>query len=294
MKYSREDGQALVIVLLSLSVVLTLVLFILARSITDITISSRSEESVRAFSAAEAGIEKGLVIGGPNTETNVPIGNAKYTAVVAGYAFNQSKYNYPFPLYSGDTMNVWYISHLANGTLGCSPPNYPCFAGTTITVCWGAQGELRTDSNLPAIEVTTYYETTDGNLATVAVARAAVDPSNSRYTSDKFDSNLTSSPCTITDTAGSVTYAFGKQITLPTAPRLLFSSIRMLYNSTKPEYVGVDTGAATLPSQGPSIESTGYSGNSQRKVKVFQTWPDPPTIFDFAIYSGTGLVKNNP
>ncbi len=45
------------LVLLSMSVVLTLVLFILSRSITDIAVTTSQEEAVRAFSAAEAGVD---------------------------------------------------------------------------------------------------------------------------------------------------------------------------------------------------------------------------------------------
>ena len=50
-----ESGQALLLVLLGMAVVLTIVLSILSRSVTDIAVTSREEEALRAFSAAEAG-----------------------------------------------------------------------------------------------------------------------------------------------------------------------------------------------------------------------------------------------
>jgi Tfp pilus assembly protein PilX len=93
MTRNRESGQALVLVLLSLSVVLTLVLFILARSITDVTVSSRQEESVRAFSAAEAGIERALVAGTGFGTTE--IGNASYTTSVTDFALGGNDMNFP-------------------------------------------------------------------------------------------------------------------------------------------------------------------------------------------------------
>ena len=43
MKTAHNAGQALVLVLLSLAVVLTLVLFILSRTITDIAVSTSEE-----------------------------------------------------------------------------------------------------------------------------------------------------------------------------------------------------------------------------------------------------------
>jgi len=63
MKFKNQKGQAVLIVLLSLSVVLIVVMFVVSRSITDISLSTKEENSLRAFSAAEAGIERALVIG---------------------------------------------------------------------------------------------------------------------------------------------------------------------------------------------------------------------------------------
>jgi Tfp pilus assembly protein PilX len=83
MTRKSQKGQALVLVLLSLSVVLTLVLFILSRSITDVAVSSKEEESARAFSAAEAGIERSLVVGSGNSSD---IGDAHYVASVTSFA----------------------------------------------------------------------------------------------------------------------------------------------------------------------------------------------------------------
>ena len=115
MKQKSESGQALVLILLSLSVVLTLVLFILSRSVTDIAVSSTQEQSVRAFSAAEAGIERALVTGANYTDEQ--IGNATYTAKVSNFAEGLTEFVYPSLLSSGDSATVWFIAHDANGNL---------------------------------------------------------------------------------------------------------------------------------------------------------------------------------
>jgi Tfp pilus assembly protein PilX len=60
---NNQNGQALLIVLLGMAVVLTLVLSIVSRSVTDVSITKRDEESLRAFSAAEAGVEQALLVG---------------------------------------------------------------------------------------------------------------------------------------------------------------------------------------------------------------------------------------
>ena len=60
-KYTSQSGQALLIVLLSMAVILTVVLSFASKSITEVSITSYEEDALRAFSAAEAGVEKALL-----------------------------------------------------------------------------------------------------------------------------------------------------------------------------------------------------------------------------------------
>ena len=50
-----QSGQALLVILLSMAVILTLVLSVASSSITDVTVTTFEEDALRAFSAAEAG-----------------------------------------------------------------------------------------------------------------------------------------------------------------------------------------------------------------------------------------------
>jgi type II secretory pathway pseudopilin PulG len=59
-KENSSSGQIILAVLLVMAVILTVGLAALSRSVTDIRISKETEESARAFSAAEAGIEEAL------------------------------------------------------------------------------------------------------------------------------------------------------------------------------------------------------------------------------------------
>jgi hypothetical protein len=290
-----ESGQALVLVLLSLAVVLTIVLFVLARSVTDVAVSSRSEEAVRAFSAAEAGIENALVIG---TGSNglVDIGNAQYVSSVTGFAFGSTDFKYPVPMLSGDSMTTWFVSHLEDGTLGCNAPDYPCYTGNSLSVCWGELNTNPADNGAPAIEVSVFYETTPGNLETIQIKRVTADPSTSGRTLSNGFGSASGGNCPISGAS----YSFVKNIDfggaglgIPAGSRLLFARTRILYNTLTPHPVGVSvTGSGlTLPSQGQDITSTGSAGDANRKVAVFQGWPEPPAVFDYAIYSGTGLTK---
>lgn len=291
-----QSGQALVLVLLSLAVVLTIVLFVLARSITDIAVSSGQEESVRAFSAAEAGIERALVIGTSIGSTT--IGDANYSANVTSYAEGGSDFVYPIPLSSGDSANLWFVAHDTGGNITCGGGN-PCYTGNSLKVCWGKPG---TDSNIattPAIELSIYYLSTPGDYSTAKIARGVFDPNASRIATNAF---------TISDPGtcqiNGVNYAFQKTILMSdllvpassyqNEDGLQFARVRMFYNSDTTHDMGITVnfaGNSTLPSQGQQIISTGSSGESNRRIEVFQAWPELPSNLGFSIFTGNTLVK---
>lgn len=295
---TKQSGQALVLILLSLAVVLTLVLFVLARSTTDIAVSSRSEESARAFSAAEAGIENALVIGSIG---QVPqIGDANYNASVSSFAEGDTTYNYPIEMNSGDSMTIWFISHDENGNVvPCSGGN--CFIGSGLSICWGKPGTSALSDTTPAVEISVFYETTPGDLSTLRIGRTAIDENTNRAPGVNSFTQVTGRDCNISGE----NYAFQAgvnfvDLAVPAGSYgspggLQFARVRMLYNSDQSQPLGVDVSAGglggVLPSQGLDISSTGTVGDANRKVQVFQGWPEPPPVFDYAIYSSTGLSK---
>lgn len=291
-----EKGQALVLVLLSLAVVLTLVLYILSRSVTDILVSSKTEETSRAFSAAEAGIEQALVIG---TGGSASLANSSgYTSSVTSVSENSHDFNYPIELSSGDTFTTWFTAHDANSNSICDD-THPCFTGNTLKICWGKVGTSASAATTPAIEASVFYESTPGSLASIKIARYAVDPSAARLSSNSF-ALTDAGTCAI----GGVQYQFQKTITLsdlgiPAAAYdvqngLQFMRIRMFYNTDVTYPAGITTefaGSSALPSQGQNISSSGTAGTSTRRINVFQGWPEVPNVLDFAVYSSTGLTK---
>jgi hypothetical protein len=174
-KIYLEQGQALVLVLLAMSVVLTIVLFILSRSITDISVSSSESQSVSAFSAAEAGVERALVIGTGGSST---VGSASYISQVTSVARGASSFVYPVSLNSGDSMTLWLKSQ--DGS--------PSFTGSKLKICWGKPGTYSNQNVIPAVEATLFYETTANNPATAKIIRSAADPNPSRRVSNSFSS----------------------------------------------------------------------------------------------------------
>lgn len=292
-KYS--SGQALLLVLLSMAVVLTIVLSILSRSVTDVAITTRDEDALRAFSAAEAGIERALIIG---EDIDDSLGEAEFSADVTEFAEGLKEFVYPIKLLSGEAATIWFVGHDANGNLSCSAEK-PCFTGDTVKICWGEPGTGSGDSATPAIEVSVFYAESPGDYSTIKIARATYDSNGTRRLSNNFDSQ-DSGDCTV---AGSG-FEFKKTINLGglgipagvlTAENgLQFARVRIFYNTliSHPFGVDVSAGDSLLPSQGLEIKSSGLSGEANRKISVFRAFGEPPPIFDAAIFSaGGGITK---
>ena len=293
--YRLQTGQALVLVLLSLAVVLTLVLFILSRSITDIAVSSREEEAVRAFSAAEAGVENALVVGAGSASV---IGNASFTADVSDFAVGMPSFVYPLSLSSGESGTVWFIGHDANADTVCDA-THPCFKGGSIKVCWGKEGTADGTATTPAIEFTLFYESTPGSVATARVARGVYDPNDGRRSVNSFSAD-DGVGCTI----DGENFTFSKNISfaglgVPAGSYnldegLQFAKVKMFYNSDANHKIAFDVtgaGGTTLPSQGLKVNSSGVAGESNRRLEVFQGWPEAPSIFESVVFSSSGVTK---
>lgn len=291
----NTSGQALLLVLLGMSVILIIALSILSSSVTDIKITTNEQDALRAFSAAEAGIEKALVVGGSTSGT---IGGSNFNATVTTMGSLGTSYVYPVSLAAGDTATIWLVNHAEDESLLCDA-THTCFTGHTIKICWGAPGTSSTSSTTPAMESSVFYTTNPGDYSTLKIGRVAYDPNTSRLASNFF-SGSDSGVCTI----GGTNFAFQKTIDLTTlgitsavyntANGLQMLRIRILYNTDVIQPLGIDTnfaGNSSLPPQSIAIESTGTSGESARKVQVLKNFADLPSVFDSAVFSGSNIVK---
>lgn len=291
----NSSGQALLLVLLGMAVILTIVLSILSSSVTDVKVTTTEEDALRAFSAAEAGVERALITGGSATGS---IGGSNFNASITTIGQAATSYIYPADVASGDTATIWMVSHDANDALICDA-THPCFTGRTIKFCWGKSGTPNNAATTPAIEVAVFYANTPGNYGTIRIGRATFEPNASRIASNAF-----LSPDAGTCTIGTTTFAFQKTVDLSTlgvpagsynsANGLQMLRVRMLYNTDRAQSVGVDTnfaGNSNFPSQAIQIESTGTAGDSTRRVQVLKGYADLPPVFDAAIFSPLGITK---
>lgn len=272
-KLKNNSGQTLLVVVLVISVSLIVALSVISRSITDVTVTNKEEESQRAFSAAEAGIEKSLLSGSSITPTN--LANASFTTQVGPFSQGTSSFVSPVPLNSGESMTVWFVSHNTDGSphLNCGDAGFPCFSGTSINVCWDQDATAVAS----AVEVTVYH---GSDLAHIEIYRTAVDSASPARGS--FSSAAGS--CTI----GTNTFAHSQTITLP--GQKIFARVKVLYNTT-PVKIGIDGLSSAFPAQGIMVTSSGLAGAANRKISVFESYSEIPSIFELALFSPGGITK---
>ena len=322
----RVRGQALLVVLLGMSVALTVVLSIVARTVTDIGISKTQDESIRAFNAAEAGIENAIIGSANSGETyTLPESGAEYTSVVStktSTALSDRTYEFDFPtnLNAGESASFWFVKHITNPdtdeekiTCQGSPqcPKMP----TWITICWGDYGTSSSSNTTPAIEAEFYYNSdtanpliwdTNSDFSTIRIARTVSDPYSSRTPSSNFETTSPASQCQYTYMTKK--YAFARRIFLSSGAgandakinipnwismgrgSLIIARVRVFFNTDKAQPVGIIT-QTSLPTQGILYESTGVSGTTYRKLDMFQGYAEPPFAFDSTIFSGSGIAK---
>jgi len=288
-----QSGQALLIILLAMTVVVTLGLSVVSRSISDVSITTEQEDALRAFSAAEAGIEEIIVSSVPiGSTTSRAVSNAgdpneiAYSATVKRFPENASEFVYPVEIGSGDSATVWLKEHDANGN-----PTGASYNRAAINILWG-----KPDSSLrqTAIEISVFYiESSNGRLQ---VARQVVDPRR-QIDTNAPDATMPSAQARLSD---GTQYRYYEQLVFssdlganPVVDQLVSMDVRFIYNRDSNQPLAVTTVTPThfLPSQGTYIESVGTSGDATRKVLVSQLYPHVPSIFNSAISSKTDIVK---
>lgn len=260
-----QKGQIVLIVLLIMVVGLTMGLAVISRSVTNIKMSTQTEQSQRAFSAAEAGIEEYLRLG--VTPAPQSIGGANFTVSKSNVGGGTSPYIIR-DVARDDTQTVWLAAHNADGTI--NETSY--YQGATIDLCWGG--------NNAALEASVFYK--DPVALTYKVSRYAIDPDSGRRTSNSFYAPAAGG-------CGGLNYKYTVNLSaLPAGPKILLR-LRPVYAQTS---VGVVAPVAPgLPTQGSQVESTGQAGETSRKVQVFQSYPVLPPIFDYVLFSGQSLTK---
>lgn len=291
---NKESGQVLLALILIMSVALAIGLSIIQKSLVDVSSSTRSEESSRAYSAAEAGIER--VLSGGSTSVDFTSDNQSTATVTdepnlpqtASAGSQQKGFEYA-SITKEDFVHIW----LADPSSAANPPAefYKPTSGS-IEVYWG-----NSTTDKAAIEVRIVYF--NGSTFELVSPVSYFDPDPTRASNNGFTNVSVScdpaAPHIIDTILGAGRNFLCKQVISGLPSNLMLMRIRLLYNSTgQPVAVrasGTCGPACSLPPQGRIITSYGVSGKTQRVLKLFQEDKVVPNYFDYAIFSAGAITK---
>lgn len=290
--FGRKDkGQALLIIILILVVALTIGLSIALRSVTTVRLTTEEQDSQKALAAAEAGIERVLKTGA--SLSNVTLSNnATIRQVdISPISGDEVLINAGLPVVKDDGIDIWFT-------------NYPDYSGSLynpnfFSLFWGDSNESCTPNpgqNMPAaIEVIIL----SGSVANPTTTRKVYDPCAAAR-GNNFNQALDTSNSKVVQGSlfGFRTKPNGNDSLFQDVSNAIIARVVPLYASTR---LGISTcnpgggscgtcspgsTSCPLPSQGNKLESTGVSGNTQRKLAVFQGYPKLPSeLFQYILFS---------
>lgn len=265
-----NSGQALLIIVLVMVVALTVGLSLASRTITNIRNTREQASSQKALSAAEAGIEQAIKSGASIGQTTLS-NNATYqTTVTQVLATLPFLLNGGGPVVNNDATYIWVTPYSSNPANLWQNP----WSGN-LSVYWGNSGQSCSNaSNMPAaIEISVISGSVDAPVMT----RYVYDPCVTRRGSNNFSSPTSSTPVTVSGTALTYTATFCiGTVGCSISSRGLLVRVNPIYADT---VIGA-SGSTALPQQGITITSIGTSDtNTQRKVTVFQGYPEVPAEF---------------
>ena len=249
-----KKGQILLITVMLLATVMTIVLSVSFKSVTDTQVTKLEEESQKALAAAESAIEVAL-----KDNATATIGSGSLTSITgfSGSATIESLAETTFTtsIIPKDGSYTFYLGEYHLDTKAIDAP----LNSQNITVCF-------TGTTKPAIEITL--------IKTSGVKKYVVDPDHDQ--SGRIVNALASSFCTPNSN-----YSFST--TIPSADidaNSKFLLVRVLYASTKLLFHG--DSSLNLPVQGRTVSSQATSSTStgvSKKIVLFQSYPQIPAEF---------------
>ena len=285
-----ERGQALLIVVLVMVVVLTIGLSVATRNILNLRTATEEENTKRAFSAAEAGIEQALksTQTGENVILNRDLGNKstiKEVNIESLSGANIMLHN-GNPILKDDAIDIWLSDYGAGAEPSYANP-WPNAADGDglITLYWGNTTD--TCDLAAALSIVVLTDSSIGGSLDPQITHYAVDPCSSRRSSNNFTDDLGNA----TFASGTVSqrqFAYTTQIEIP-SQRGIILRVVPLYTSA-PLAVSARRKSNNTPlalrDQGTKIESTGESGTTQRKIVAVNGYPKIPVeFFPYIIFS---------
>lgn len=264
----QVEGYIVIVVLLMAAVLLMLGLAFAARTTEQVFLSTQEEDTTRVFNVAESGIDRALY----NLDTNTsltPAGQVSFTQNI-----NESDVT----VTSVDDPNASIIVEQGQ-TLTLKPSA----AGTVGSLKWTTTNAT---SGCPALLITLYRGTSayhasfnsaynGSNCAGRTLAHTPI-PAITGYSVSSNTHTLSLSATNAPSTYFGVS-ALGPNDMIRVTP---------LYGPVTFEQVQ----AKRITSTATDARDSGAT--ETRKIEVTRTEPGPPSVFDYAVFSGGDLVKD--
>lgn len=277
----RQSGQILLVVVLSMIVALTVGLSLAARLVTELKLSKQNEESQRAFQAAESGILQTLARKESISSVTTAFGNqASFSTTYAAPSGATILLNNGQEVDQIVGSDVWLSDYSSDPSLiylspmggGAAVPITIYWASLNQDVC-GTTDKTKTE---PALEIILIK----GPRTDPTIQRTIIDRCSRIPNGLAVNTNVTGYPLVV----NSVTTTFKNNATLLFNGAAIQNGLLMriipIYNSTN---IGLVSTGGNFPAQGSTVESTGTSGETVRKVTYFQSFPQLPIeIFPYS------------
>ncbi len=256
-----ERGQVLLYVVFLVTVLLTIVMSTLSRSIVNVRLSVEEDESLKALAAAEAGIEKSL--SGNTSLSGVLSNESSYTTQMREVQGSSFLLNNGRIVSEGEGADIWLSDYSDDPNLIYGNP----WIGT-LDIYWGNQSDncagIENVNTMAALEVVILQ----GSKLSPYTKRLAFDPCGSRNNINNFPSPVIGS----FSINGKI---FSYRATITLNSQALYARVIPIYANT---YMAISA-TPVLPVQGTIIRSTGTSGDTKRTVSILKENPSLPSEF---------------
>ena len=277
-----KSGQILILVLLIVVVALAVGLSVASRNLTNLRISTQTEESQRAFSAAEGGVEDVL----SRLETLATPGSQSQADLISVGGYNETfdvgdipatvkvfgRNVYETTVEPGEVAQV-------NLLVNQGPP--PTYYTGNITIEWPTSPHV-------SLEVTLVCESS----TTVPPCNGGVAGSGS-YSQNRLAFQGSGAPADQTGSWQSAVCSSGTcsaPVPVPSGTNARFLRIKPFHDTVNKLKV---LGSPALPTQIYEINSVAKTNlGITRRVQVTRTaLPALPAVFDYVLYSEGDIVK---
>jgi hypothetical protein len=255
-----RSGQVGLILLIVMGVVIALAMSLASRSLSDTVLSRQEQESSVAFRLAESGIESAL---NSIRTGNLPSGSTVQTSGIFSATYDVSSLtSYALFVREGEIANLDLEGSTISGPLIISWTK-TSDQGENKTTC--AEGSGNAPAALELVAIKTDATATFNYY----------NPYNCTVSGNQFSaSDLGSDP-------------YRSEISYIVPPNTKYLRLRPIYSDATIAVAGTGISETQLY----VIQSAATGGDAKKEIEVKRGLEAPPSIFDFALFSGTTIVK---